>query len=385
MMGSRRKGQRRIALFDLLTQSRSLEKEILEAIQEVMATGEYILGARVRALEEKMAQYCGATYGVGVASGTDALYLSLLACGIGPGDEVITSPYTFFATAGSIARTGAVPVFADIDPRTYTIDPEKVKGKITGRTRAILPVHLFGQVADMEALLDLAQKYNLVVLEDACQALGSARKGKMAGSEGLAGCFSFFPTKNLGCFGDGGMVVSKDESIAARIRSLRAHGASKKFMHDTLGCNSRLDEIQAAVLLVKLKYLEPWLHRRIALAHHYSTLLESIVETPCVAPGNRHTYQLYVIRTNHRDWLQKHLKKNRVASGVYYPLPLHLQEAFKELGYRKGDFPEAEKASRELLAIPCYPELPAADLERIVFLVRQALGRNERLPKIHTF
>ncbi|BAF59295.1 predicted pyridoxal phosphate-dependent enzyme [Pelotomaculum thermopropionicum SI] len=362
-----------VALFDLKRQYQSLENEITGAIREVLAGGEYILGRRVQMLEEQVAAYCGARYGVGVASGTDALFLSLAACGVGRGDEVITTPFTFFATAGAISRTGAIPVFADIDPRTFNIDPEKIEARITGRTRAVVPVHIFGQMADMDAILEIAGKYGLAVIEDACQAIGSENKGRKAGSLGLAGCFSFFPAKNLGCCGDGGMIVTSNEKLAARIRSLRAHGSSKKFFHETIGCNSRLDEIQAAVLLVKLKYLEKWLNRRAALAGLYSSLLKGAVVTPFVAPGNRHTYHLYVIRTPRREAVKRHLEKNGVSCGLYYPLPLHLQPAYQWLGYRKGDFPEAEKASEELLAIPLYPELTRAEVERIALLVRQGV------------
>ncbi|OPY57874.1 MAG: UDP-2-acetamido-2-deoxy-3-oxo-D-glucuronate aminotransferase [Pelotomaculum sp. PtaU1.Bin035] len=363
-----------VALFDLQSQYLNLRSEINEAVGDVLAAGRYILGPRVQMLEEQVAGYCGVKYGVGVASGTDAIFLSLVACGIGEGDEVITTPYTFFATAGAISRAGATPVFADIDPLTYNIDPEKIEAGITGRTKAVIPVHIFGQMADMDAILTLARKYNLVVIEDACQALGSENRGRKAGSLGVAGCVSFFPTKNLGCCGDGGMVITSDEKIAAKIKALRAHGSSKKFFHDTAGCNSRLDEIQAAILLVKLKYLEEWLDERAALAAHYSRLLTDIVETPFVMPGNRHTYHLYVIRAPQRELIKKYLEKNDVSCGMYYPLPLHLQVAYESLRYRKGDFPEAEKASETLLAIPLYPELALSEAERIALLIRRGIA-----------
>ncbi len=367
-----------IALFDLRRQYRALESEINEAIREVLEEGKYILGERVQMLEEQVAAYCGAKYGVGVANGTDALFLSLLAYGIGKGDEVITTPYTFFATAGAISRTGAVPVFVDIDPRTYNIDPEKIEAVITHRTKAVIPVHIFGQMADMDTILDISQRYNLLIIEDACQAFGAENRGRKAGALGICGCFSFFPTKNLGCYGDGGMVITKDEKVAAKLRSLRVQGSSRKYFHDTIGCNSRLDEIQAAVLLVKLKYIEEWLDERIALAGLYSRLLEGIVVTPYVAPGNRHAYNLYVVRTYQRDLLKNHLEQNGVSCGVYYPLPLHLQAVYKGLGYKKGDFPVAEKASQELAALPLYPELDPLEIERIALLVRQGIVGGER-------
>lgn len=364
-----------VTLFDLKSQYRNMENEISEALRDVLASGEYIHGPRVHMLEEKVAGYCGVKFGVGVASGTDALFLSLVACGIGRGDEVITTPYTFFATAGAISRTGATPVFADIDPLTYNINPEKIEARITGRTKAIIPVHIFGQMADMEAILNISQKYNLVVIEDACQAMGSEYTSKKSGSIGITGCFSFFPTKNLGCYGDGGMVVTGNEKIASKIRSLRAHGSSKKFIHDKVGYNSRLDEIQAAVLLIKLKYLEEWLNKRIALAGLYSKLLNGAVVTPYEVPGIRHTYHVYVIRTSQRESIKAYLEKNEVSCGLYYPLPLHLQAAYRSLGYRKGDLPEAEKASKELLAIPLYPELAPSEIKKIALLIREGITK----------
>lgn len=359
-----------IALFDLKAQYRQLQKEINEAVQEVLKSGEYILGPRVQRLEEKVAQFCGVKFGIGVASGTDALYLSLLSCSIGRGDEVVTTPYTFFATAGAISRSGATPVFADIDSKTFTLDPEKLEAKITGRTKAVIPVHIFGQMAKMDEVLDICRKHNLIVIEDACQAIGSENKGRKAGSLGLAGCFSFFPTKNLGCYGDGGMVVTNNEKFALKIKSLRVHGSKGKFIHDTIGCNSRLDEMQAAILLVKLNHLEEWLDRRSSLAALYSDLLKGVVSIPYVEPGNKHTYSLYNIRSTSRDSLKKCLEENGVSCGIYYPVPLHLQKAFESLGYRRGDLPEAEKASDELLAIPLYPELRPAEIRKIAMVIK---------------
>ena len=287
---------------------------------------------------------------------------------------MITTPFTFFATAGSIWRTGATPVFADIEPVSFNINPEKIKALISPRTRAIVPVHIFGQMADMDALLDLASAHQLPVIEDACQALGAGNRGRKAGSLGQAGCFSFFPTKNLGGCGDGGMVTTRDPQVADRVKSLRAHGSRQKFIHHSVGCNSRLDEIQAAVLLLKLKYLDGWIEQRVALAGEYNRLLDGVVDTPGLLPGNRHTYHLYVIGSPQRDRIKEHLERNRVGCGVYYPVPLHLQQAFHHLGYREGDFPVAERAARELLAIPAHPGLSTAEPGKIASLVREAAG-----------
>ena len=368
-------------LFDLRGQYNLLREEIDAAVREVLASGEYILGPRVRLLEENLAACCGVPYGVGVASGSDALLLALLACGIGKGDEVITTPFTFFATAGTISRTGATPVFADIEPVTCNIDPEKISALISPRTRAIVPVHIFGQMADMDAVLDLARAHRLLVIEDACQALGAGNKGRKAGSLGHAGCFSFFPTKNLGGCGDGGMVVTRDPQVADRVMSLRTHGSRQKFIHHSVGCNSRLDEIQAAVLLVKLKYLDSWIEQRVALAGEYNRLLDGVVVTPGLLPGNRHTYHLYVVGSPQRDRIKEHLERNRVGCGVYYPVPLHLQQAFHHLGYREGDFPVAERSARDLLAIPAHPGLATAETGRIASLVREAAGLPVSLEK----
>lgn len=361
-----------VPLIDLRRQYQDLQEEIDASVREVLAGGKYILGPRVRELEERLAGFCGVKYGIAVASGSDALCLSLLALGVGPGDEVITTPFTFFATAGAITRAGATPVFADICPDTYNIDPAKVEEKINRRTRAVLPVHIFGQMADMDAIMELARRNDLVVIEDACQAIGSESWGRKAGSLGHAGCFSFFPTKNLGCCGDGGMVITSDEIVAGNIKILREHGSRDKFIHVKAGFNSRLDEIQAAVLLVKLKYLEDFLNKRTAVAKQYERLLNGVVATPVALPGYRHTYHLYVVRSHQRDRLKENLEKNGVSCAIYYPLPLHLQEACKSLGYKKGDFPEAEKAAEEVLAIPIYPELSPPEIERIAAIIRQS-------------
>lgn len=362
----------KIALFDLRRQYQGLREEINEAVRQVLEDGDFILGPRVKDLEELIAGLCGVKWAVGVASGTDALQLSLEACGIGEGDEVITTPFTFFATAGAICRAGARPVFADIDSRTYNIDPEKIEALITDRTKAVLPVHLFGQMADMTSILEIARRYDLEVIEDACQALGAESRGMKAGSLGKTGCFSFFPTKVLGSCGDGGMVITRDEKTAERIKSLRVHGSMDKLLYNELGCNSRLDEIQAAILLTKIKQLPQWLNKRVQLARIYTGLLQDAVVTPWVMPGNKHIFSLYVIRIPRRNKVREYLARNGVATGLYYPLPLHLQKVFKKYGYKKGDFPEAEKASEELLALPLFPELTQAEAEQIAFWVRQA-------------
>ena len=365
----------RIPLFDVHNQYVQYKNEIDEAIQKVLASGEYIQGTCVQRLEARVAQYCGTRYAIGVASGSDALYLSLIACGVGKGDEVITTPYTFFATAGAICRTGARPVFVDIDPGTYNLDPEKIETSISVRTKAVIPVHLFGQMAEMDAIVQVCQKHNLWVIEDACQAMGAEHRGRKAGSLGVTGCFSFFPTKNLGCYGDGGMVITADEELANRMRKLCSQGSNTKYFHDLVGLNSRLDEIQAAVLLVKLDHLEEWIDEKNALAHRYATMLRGIVETPWVAPGNKHTYNLYSIRSPRREKIKKHLEECGISCGIYYPLPLHLQKALNHLGYRKADFPEAEKASAQLLSIPFFLGMTMEAVEEISFLIREAVCR----------
>lgn len=362
-----------LPLADLKAQYSSISEEILSAVKSVLESGAYILGENVAALEKAVARLCGVKHGIGLASGTDALLLSLLALGIKPGDEVITTPYTFFSTAEVVSKAGGKPVFVDIDPRTYNLNPALVEKKITSRTRAIIPVHLFGQMAYLDPLLDLAKRYGLALIEDACQAIGASYKGHRAGSLGDTGCFSFYPTKNLGGYGDGGMVVTDDDELARRIRLLRVHGSSRRYYHSVPGYNSRLDEIQAAVLRVKLKYLERWNALRRERAGLYDRLLKgSDVVTPFVEDWNVSVYHLYVLRSKKRDELQARLAKAGINSGVYYPLPLHLQEVFRGLGYRPGDLPEAERASRETLALPLYPEIPVEAVQRVA---EEVLGR----------
>jgi len=368
-----------VPFIDLRAQYRSLREEIRAAIEQVLESQCFVLGPEIAELEEALAGYCGVRFGVGVASGTDALLLSLMALGVGPGDEVITSPYTFFATAGSISRLGAVPVFVDIEAESFNLDPRLIPERLTSRTKVILPVHLFGQCADMQPILELARGCGLAVVEDAAQALGAEYRlaveaeGRRAGSMGCLGCFSFFPTKNLGGIGEGGMVVTNDAGLAERVRLLRVHGSRQRYHHELIGCNSRLDSIQAAVLLVKLRYLEGWINARQAKAERYGALLAEagllgVVRPPKVRYANRHVFSQYVVRTPERDALRKYLAEQGVGTEVYYPIPLHLQECYCDLGYQVGDFPQAEAAAESSLALPIYPELTE---EMQVFVVEK--------------
>ncbi|MBC7321160.1 DegT/DnrJ/EryC1/StrS family aminotransferase [bacterium] len=368
----------RIPSFDLKRQYQNLKLEIDQVVQEVMKKGQFILGENVSLLESEISAYCGTKYAVGVASGTDALLLSLRACGVGPGDEVITTPFTFFATAEVISNLGARPVFVDIEPDTFNIDVERIEKVVTKSTKAILPVHIFGQMCDMDKLIEIKEKYSLFIIEDACQAIGAVYNGKKAGSIGDTGCFSFFPTKNLGAFGDGGMVVTNNEEIKDRVLVLRNHGSKKKYYHEELGYNSRLDEIQAGILRVKLKYLDSYIKRRQEIANLYSVLLSDIpyIKAPTIKEGRSHTFHQYVIRAENRDELQKYLSDHGIGSTVYYPLPLHLQKVYKSLGYKLGDFPEAEKASKEVLALPMWPELTNEEVKEVVEVIRSFYGKN---------
>jgi dTDP-4-amino-4,6-dideoxygalactose transaminase len=375
-----------IAMLDLKAQYAQIKTEIDAAVSRVVASTQYINGPDVEALEHEIAAYCQAGHGIGVASGSDALLVCLMALGVGPGDEVITTPYTFFATVGAIARLGARPVFADIEPATFNIDPSALAAKITPRTRAIIPVHLFGQCADMEPILAVAQRHGLAVIEDAAQAIGAEYHGRRAGSMGTAGCFSFFPSKNLGCLGDGGAVVTNDAALANKIRLLRNHGSHPKYYHSILGGNFRLDTIHAAVLRVKLAYLDGWTAARQQGAAHYTSaftrhgLTGSLVVTPWMVQA-RHVFNQYVVRCLHRDLVREHLTRERISSEVYYPCPLHLQECFAYLGHKPGEFPESEEAARTALALPMYPELSNAQRDRVVWGIAghyEATGRLSR-------
>lgn len=372
--------QIQIPMLDLSEQYQTLKSEIGQALEEVMSTSQFILGKNVRKLEEDIAKYSNVKYGIGVASGSDALHLSLLACGIKAGDEVITPAFTFFATAGAVARIGAKPVFVDIDPKTYNIDPAKIETAITNKTKAIIPVHLYGQTADMEPIIQLAEQYNLHIIEDAAQAIGAKYKGRRVGEFGTTACYSFFPTKNLGAYGDAGMVVTNDEEIAEKIRVLRVHGSKPKYYHHVLGYNSRLDELQAAILNVKLPHLDTWSKLRQERAAKYTELIKStvgdIVITPYIAEDNEHIFHQYTIRVPKRDELQAYLKEQGIATMVYYPKPLHLQPVFSELGYQEGDLPETEKACREVLSLPMFPELKEEQQEYVVQKIAQFYKEN---------
>lgn len=360
-----------IPLLDLQAQYDSIREELETAVLDILRSGRYILGPKVEEFEKSIADYCGVQYAIGVANGTDALVLSLDAIGVGPGDEVITSPFTFFASAESISRIGAIPVFVDIDPSTYNLAPEQVQEKINSKTKAIIPVHIFGQPADMDTINDIATKQGIKVVEDACQAIGAQYKGRKVGSLADAACFSFFPSKNLGGAGDGGMVVTDDKEIADRVRILRQHGSTRKYHHSLIGYNSRLDALQAAILQVKLKYIDAWNDARRQKAHYYNKLFAgSNIVTPVELDYVKHAYHLYIIRVPNRVEVESVLKEKGIGHGVYYPVPLHLQEAYRNLGYKPGDLPVSEAASHETIAIPLYPELRTEDMEMIADLVK---------------
>lgn len=361
----------KIPLLDLTLQYQGIRDEVREAIDRVLESGHYILGPETKALEAEIAEYCGVKHAIGVGNGTDALQLVLDAHGVGSGDEVITTPFTFFASAEVVSQVRATPVFVDIDPKTYNLDVEQLKQKITPKTKAIIPVHIFGQPAEMDEIMEIANEHNLFVLEDAAQAIGSEFKGRKIGSWGHAATFSFFPTKNLGGYGDGGMIVTNDDQLADKIRILRAHGSKPKYYHSMIGYNSRLDEIQAAALRIKLRHLDDWNNARAEKAAYYNKLLSELpVVTPYQAPNRKHIYHLYNIQAEDRDGLMEHLKENGISSGIYYPLPLHLQEVYKDLGYKEGDMPEAETISKKIFALPLYPELEEETIQHIVQVIR---------------
>lgn len=359
-----------------------LRNEIMARLEKVCASGQFILGPEVKQFETDFARWLGAGYGIGVASGSDALLLALMALGLGRGDEVITTPFTYFATGESIFRTGATPVFADIDPVTYNLDPRKVEAKITPRTKVILPVHLYGQPCRMDQIMNLAAKHKLKIVEDCAQAHGTKFKGRTIGTFGDFGCFSFYPTKNLGAYGDAGFVACSDEALAQEVFLLRGHGAVKKYHHEKMGINSRLDSVQAAILNVKLKHLDRWLEMRREQARRYNQLLKQVgmseVKTPYEDPDGLHTYHLYTVRAPKRDLLLEYLGQNGISAGVYYPTPLHLEKPFAYLGGRKGDCPEAEKAALETLSLPLYPELTGEDQDYVVAKIKEFYGLNER-------
>ncbi len=367
----------KVPLLDLKAQYQILKAELLPEVERLFDSQMFILGAPVEKLEAELASYCGVDDAIGVASGSDALLLSLMAAHIGAGDEVITTPYTFFATVSAITRLGAVPVFVDIEPDSFNIDTAGIEEKITPRTRAILPVHLYGQAAEMDSIHSVAEKHDLLVVEDAAQAIGAEYKGRRAGALGDTGCLSFFPSKNLGGFGDGGMVVTRRRDLGDRIRDLRSHGMNPKYVHKSIGINSRLDALQALVLSVKLKHLDTWHAQRRENAGRYNRLLQQakLTADQTVIPprevyagesGHGHVYNQYVIRVRDRDGLRKYLAEQEIGTEVYYPIPLHLQECFAFLGHKTGEFPESERSAKETLALPVYPELTKEMQEYVV-------------------
>ncbi len=373
-----RKFKDSVPFLDLKIQYSAIRGEIQTAMQRVIESQMFILGPEVTALEAEIAEYCKCSYGIGVSSGTDALLVSLMAIGIQPGDEIITTPYTFFATAGSIARLGATPVFVDIDPGTFNIDAEGVDAAVTSRTKAIIPVHLFGQVAEMNQIIEVASRHGLRVIEDAAQAIGAEYKGRRAGSIGDLGCFSFFPSKNLGAFGDGGMVTTNDPDLADRVRLLRNHGGRPKYVHGVVGGNFRLDAIQAAVVRAKLPHLDGWIEGRQRNASLYRRQFaeagltggEGPVSLSVELPERRHIYNQFVIRAHQRDELAAFLAAHQIGAEIYYPLSLHQQECFAGLGLQEGDHPHSEKAAKESLALPIYPELTPPMIERVVSCIQ---------------
>jgi dTDP-4-amino-4,6-dideoxygalactose transaminase len=375
-----------VPLCDLNGQYRELEADLQEAVHRVLKSGQVINGPEVSGLEQEIAQYCGAGFGVGCSSGTDALLLAMHALGVGPGDEVILPPFTFFATVGSVCRTGAKPIFADIDPVTCNIDPLQIENKITKNTRAIIAVHLYGQCVDMEPLWHVAERHRLPIVEDAAQAIGAEYQDKRAGTLGAIGCFSFYPSKNLGTYGDAGMVVTNDEEWAKHMACLRMHGMEPKYLHKYLGWNGRLDAIQAAMLRVKLPHLDRWIEGRQNAARRYDALIEEhhlghFIQRPVVKPQRRHVFNQYVIRVHggERDALVRHLQSERIGCEIYYPIPLHLQPCLAYLGHGPGDFRASEDASRNVLALPMFPEITLDQQARVVQSCAAFLRKRVRL------
>ncbi|HLJ25242.1 MAG TPA: DegT/DnrJ/EryC1/StrS family aminotransferase [Candidatus Angelobacter sp.] len=368
--------QMQVPILDLKAQYATIREEVQAAINQVLEKQHFILGPEVKALEQEIAHYCGCKYGIGVASGTDALILGLRACGIGPGDEVLVPSFTFIATADAVSALGATPVFVDIEPDTFNIDSSRIEPLITARTRAIVPVHLYGQMAAMGPLLKLAKDHNLKVVEDTAQALGATWEGRRAASLGDVGCISFFPSKNLGAYGDGGMVVTDSEEIYRHLISLRAHGSTKKYFSQEQGWNSRLDELQAAILRVKFRHLEHWSQQRRDVADRYDTLLSGVrgVVVPARNGSGQHVFHQYTIRVPQRDRVQKQLAEQGVTTMVYYPVPIHLQPIYASLGHRPGSLPLTEAACGEVLSLPMFPELTEQQMEYVVDMLTLALN-----------
>lgn len=366
----------KVPLLDLKAQYAPLREEMLAKVGQVFDSQMFVLGSEVQALEEEVAAYSQAKHAIGCASGSDALLLALMALGVKDDDEVITTPYSFFATVSSITRLGAKAVFVDIDPKTYNIDASKVENAITDKTKAIMPVHLYGQCADMDALIEISERRNIPLVEDAAQAIGSEDNGRRAGNMSAIGCFSFYPSKNLGGAGDGGMMTTNDDELAYMLRILRVHGGERRYYHRVVGLNSRLDALQAAVLRVKLPHLDSWSDARVKNAESYNTLfketgLADYITLPFLRENVRHIYNQYVIRTPRRDELKEFLAVNGIGTDIYYPVPLHLQECFAFLGYKEGNLPESERAAKETLALPIYPELTIEQQEYVVEKVKE--------------
>jgi dTDP-4-amino-4,6-dideoxygalactose transaminase len=363
----------KVPLLDLGRQYSSLKGEIDAAIQTVLEHGRFIMGPEVKQLESELAEYCESRHGIGVASGTDALLLSLKSLGIGPGDEVLTSPFTFFSTAGVISRLGARPTFADIDKRTFNIDPKSVANALTDKTRAIIPVHLYGQIAEMDEIMAMADEKGISLVEDAAQAIGSTYKGKKPGAFGRTACYSFYPSKNLAAYGDGGFITTNDDDLADLIRRLRVHGARPKYYHSTVGYNSRLDTIQAAVLRIKLRYLQSWHESRREKAQRYNEMLRDTpqVRIPYVEDYNYHIFHQYTIIAENRDDLRDFLKSREIGFEIYYPVPLHMQDCYKDLGYRKGDLPVSEDLADRVISLPIFPELTGPEQDIVVDTIKE--------------
>jgi len=360
-----------VPFYGHVRQYNEMKAEIDANIQTVILSGQYVMGPMLKQFEQELAAFHGTKYAIGVGNGTDAIWLALMALGVGPGDEVITTPFTYIAPAESVHQVGAKLVFADVHPRTFNLDPADVARRITPRTRAIIPVHLFGQAAPLRELLALAGKHGIQIVEDCAQAIGATYQGCPVGGLGRLGCFSFYPTKNLGADGDGGMVVTNDEALAKKLRMLRVHGIERRYRHDLHGYNSRLDELQAAIVRVKLPHLRSWNARRVEIARRYSQAFRDLpLEVPLVAEGNVHVFHVYAVLTNRRDALQQHLTDHGVPTIIYYPLPLHLQRVYAPMGWKQGDFPVAEALARRILPLPMYPELTDEQVDYVIETVK---------------
>lgn len=368
-----------VPLLDLKAQFRGIKKEVMDAVETTCEEQAFVLGSRVVELEQALASYVGASHAVGVASGSDALLLSLMALGVGQGDEVITVPFTFFATTGAVSRLGARPVFVDIRPDTFNMDPQQIERKITAKTKAIIPVHLFGQCAEMGAINEIAKRRKVAVIEDACQAIGAMQNGVKAGVLGDTGCFSFFPSKNLGGFGDGGLVTTNDAKLHDALAMLRVHGSRVRYVHEQIGINSRLDALQAAILRVKLNHLDQWTEGRRRNAARYERLFTEArlldrVTLPVTQPGNYHVFNQYTIRAQRRDELKNFLKDRGIGTEIYYPIPMHVQDCYRSLGHKKGDFPVSEQAAAEALSLPIFAELTDEQLAYVVATIKDFYG-----------